>query len=67
MTAGNQLQFIPSDNNGYSYWYAPPSVGGLTLSAKTYQGGDASITGYNGTFTGAAQVTGDVTAGDCSR
>ena len=60
MTAGNQLQFIPSDNNGYSYWYAPPSVGGLTLSAKTYQGGDASITGYNGTFTGAVQVTGDV-------
>ncbi|MBS1098493.1 hypothetical protein JK191_13230 [Gluconobacter sphaericus] len=63
MTAGNQLQFIPSDNNGYSYWYAPPSVSGLTLSARTYQGGDASITGYNGTFTGTAQVTGDVTAG----
>ncbi|MFT8490151.1 MAG: hypothetical protein ABF672_06350 [Gluconobacter oxydans] len=62
MTAGNQLQFIPSDNTGYSYWYAPPSVGGLTLSAKTYQGGDASITGYNGMFTGAVQVTGDVTS-----
>ncbi|AAW61040.1 hypothetical protein [Gluconobacter oxydans] len=63
MLNGKGLQFMPSDNDGYSYWYAPPSVGGLTLSAKTYQGGDASITGYNGTFTGAAQVTGDVTAG----
>ncbi|MFT8346620.1 hypothetical protein [Gluconobacter oxydans] len=62
MTAGNQLQFIPSDNNGYSYWYAPPSVGGLTLSAKTYQGGDASITGYNGTFTGAVTSTGSITS-----
>ena len=63
MTAGNQLQFIPSDNDGYSYWYAPPSVSGLTLSAKTYQGGDASITGYNGTFSGALSATGAVSGG----
>ncbi|GAN53198.1 hypothetical protein Tasa_007_043 [Tanticharoenia sakaeratensis NBRC 103193] len=46
MMAGEPIQFVPSDNNGYSYWYAPPSVGGLTLSAKTYQGGDAYITAY---------------------
>ncbi|MFT8957275.1 MAG: hypothetical protein ABF917_06255, partial [Gluconobacter oxydans] len=62
MLNGKGLQFMPSDNDGYSYWYAPPSVGGLTLSAKTYQGGDASITGYNGTFTGVVTSAGSITS-----
>lgn len=53
MQNGQRLTFAPSDGNGWSYWYAPSGVGGLTLSAKTYQGGDASLTAYNGTFTGS--------------
>ncbi|GAC87702.1 hypothetical protein NBRC3255_1363 [Gluconobacter thailandicus NBRC 3255] len=53
MMNGQRMTFAPADKNGWSYWYAPSGVGGLTLSAKTYQGGDASLTAYNGTFTGS--------------